>query len=414
MEESNWYQIFISLGLGMLVGLQRESVDSKTAGIRTFPLVSLMGTLTAMMAQTVSFWIIAAGLIAVAAILVTSNLHRMHEGAPSPGITTEVAVILMYVVGAYLTTGNYAIAVVVTGIITVLLHFKATLHGWVDKIGQKDLLGIMQFILISMVILPVLPDETYDRYDSINPKEIWWMVVLIVGIGLVGYFLFKIFGQKAGVLLGGILGGLISSTATTLSYAKKARTSDSAAKLAAFVILTASLVSMVRVLVEISVVAPEKFVDIAIPLGALLAVTVALVVLLFFRHRNENNKMPDQENPAQLKSAVTFALLYAAIRFITAWASDEFGNTALYPVAVVSGLTDMDAITLSTSQLAEQNRIETGLAWRLIIVATMSNLVFKGAMAAVLGGMRLGRLMAVLFGVLIIAGFAIIFLWPAA
>lgn len=412
MEESYWYHIFISLGLGLLVGLQRESSDSKTAGIRTFPMVTLMGTVAAMLAEVASYWIVAAGLLAVAAILVTSNLHRMRGGEPSPGITTEMAVLLMFVIGAFIPTGNYAIAVVLTGIITVLLHFKTTLHGWVDRIGQKDLVGIMQFILISMVVLPVLPDTTYDRYNAINPKETWWMVVLIVGIGLVGYFLYKIFGQKAGVLLGGLLGGLISSTATTLSYAKKARSGDGAARLAAFVILTASLVSMVRVLVEVSVVAPNSFFTIAIPLAAELALMIALVLLLFFRHRREKNRMPEQGNPAQLKSAITFALLYAAIRFISAAAREEFGASALYAVSVVSGLTDMDAITLSTAKMAEQGRIEANLAWRLLLIATMSNLVFKGAMAAVLGGRKLGRIVGVLFGILLAGGLAILFLWP--
>lgn len=413
MSDNIWYQLFISLGLGLLVGLQRESVDSKTAGIRTFPMVTLMGTICGFLAQLYQGWVIAAGFLAVAAILVISNFQRIKSGDGSPGMTTEVAVLLMFVIGVYLVQGNYAVAVVTTGIITVLLHFKTTLHGWVDKIGQKDLLGIMQFILISMVILPILPNETYDRYDSLNPKETWWMVVLIVGISLVGYFLYKIFGGKAGVLLGGILGGLISSTATTLSYAKRAASSAGAAKLAAFVILTASAVSMIRVLVEVSVVAPSSFGQIALPLIAELAFMVMLVVLLWFRHRNDKNEMPEQGNPAQLKSAITFALLYALIRFGTSAVQEEFGNKALYLVSIVSGLTDVDAITLSTARMAENQEIESGLAWRLILMAVMANLAFKGVLAAVLGGKMLGRYIALLFGLLILAGVGLLLLWPS-
>lgn len=413
MEDSSWFLLFLSLGLGLIVGLQRESVDSKTAGIRTFPMVTMLGTLCGMLATTYSYWILAAGFIAIAAILVVSNLHRIKAGDRSPGMTTEIAVLFMYVTGIYLVEGENAFALVMTGIITVLLHFKATLHGWVNKIGQKDLLGIMQFILISMVILPILPNQTYDRYDSLNPKEIWWMVVLIVGIGLFGYFLYKIFGSRAGVLLGGILGGLISSTATTLSYAKRAVSAEGAAKLAAFVILTASMVSMVRVMVEISIVAPTAFREMIIPLALELGLMLVLVFLLYFRHRKDDNEMPEQGNPAQLKSAITFAVIYAAIRFITAMVKEEFGPDALYAVSIISGLTDVDAITLSTSRMAENREIGTTLAWKLLLIAVMSNLVFKGILASVFGGRYLGRIIGFLFGILIIGGLAIIFLWPS-
>ena len=297
MLESNWYLLFISIGLGLIVGLERESADSKTAGIRTFPMVTLMGTVSGLLAQVYGGWTIAAGLICVTAVLVISNIHRMRLKDESPGMTTEIAVLLMYVIGVYLVEKNYPLAVVVTGVVVVLLHFKTTIHRWVDRIGQKDLVGIMQFILISMVILPILPDQSYDKYESLNPKEIWWMVVLIVGISLVGYFVYKIFGGKAGGLLGGILGGLISSTATTLSYAKRAASGGGAVKLAAFVILTASAVSMIRVLVEVSVVAPGSFQQIAVPLGAELALMIVLIVLLFFRHRNEKNECRNRGIP---------------------------------------------------------------------------------------------------------------------
>ncbi len=413
MQESTWYLLFISIGLGLLVGLERQSSDSKTAGIRTFPMVTVMGTVCGMLGQVYGGWVIAAGFLSVTAILVISNIHRMRMKDESPGMTTEIAVLLMYAIGVYLVQKNYPVAVVVTGVLVVLLHFKSTIHGWVDRIGQKDLVGIVQFILISMVILPILPDQAYDKYESLNPKETWWMVVLIVGISLVGYFLYKIFGGKAGVLLGGILGGLISSTATTLSYAKRAAGGGGAIKLAAFVILTASAVSMIRVLVEVSVVAPGSFKQIAIPLAAELALMIFLVVLLFFRHRKEKNEMPEQGNPAQLKSAITFALLYAAVRFITSAVQEEFGDEALYVVSVVSGLTDMDAITLSTARMAESEEISDSMAWKLILIATMSNLVFKGGMAAVIGGRALGKIVGLLFGILIAAGFIILFAWPS-
>lgn len=413
MENDKWLVLFLSLGLGLLVGMQRESADSKTAGIRTFPLITLTGTICGLLAKEFNGWVLAAGFIAIAAVIVAANIQRIKSGETQSGITTEMAVLLMYAIGAYLVFGEMIVAVVVTGIITVLLHFKTALHGWVDKFGQNDLRAIMQFVLLSMIILPVLPDTSYDKYESLNPKNIWLMVVLIVGISLIGYFLYKFIGSKAGVLLGGILGGLISSTATTMSYSRVAGKSETAGKLAAFVIITASAVSLIRVLVEISVVAPNSFKLFLLPLAAELAIIIVLVFILFFQHRKEKSKMPIQHNPAELKGAFIFALLYGGISFISAAVHDNFGNKALYFVSIVSGLTDLDAITLSTAKMAEQKNIDPSLAWRLILSATLSNLVFKGGMAMVLGGRYLGRMIVLLFGILIIAGIAILFFWPS-
>lgn len=412
MTNNPWLLLFLSLALGLLVGLQRESASSRTAGIRTFPLITLTGTICGLLTAQVGGWILAAGFLAIAAMLIMANIQRMKAGDEGSGMTTEIAVLLMYALGAYLVFGPLAAAVVITGVVTVLLHFKTTLHGWVDKIGEKDLRAVMQFVLISMVILPVLPNETYDVYDSLNPRDTWLMVVLIVGISLTGYFLYKIIGHKAGVLLGGILGGLISSTATTLSYSKIAGRSAAAGRLAAFVILTATAVSLARVLVEISIVAPSTFRHFVFPLGAELAVMVVLIGILSFRHRKETSKMPEQGNPAQLKSAIIFALLYSGISFISAMAKDKFGNDALYVISILSGLTDLDAITLSTAKMTDQKSIEPSLGWRLVLVAALSNLVFKGGMAIVIGNRYLGKNILFLFGVLIIAGLAILFLWP--
>lgn len=412
MENDKWLILLLSLGLGLLVGMQRESVNSKTGGIRTFPSITLTGTLCGLLAKEFDGWIVAVGFVAIASLLVVANVLRPKADRGDIGITTEVAALLMYAIGAYLVFGEKIVAVVVTGLITVLLHFKTMLHGWVDRFGKDDLKAIMQFVLISMIILPVLPDTTYDKYESLNPKNIWMMVVLIVGISLIGYFIYKFFGSKAGVLLGGILGGLVSSTATTISYSRMAGKKDSASKLAAFVILTASAVSLIRVMVEISVVAPSSFIAFLYPLAAELLAMIILVFVLFFQNREQKAEIPAQSNPAELKAALIFALLYGTISFVSAVVKDNFGDQALYFVSVVSGLTDLDAITLSTAKMTEEKNIEASLGWRLVLVATLSNLVFKGVMALTMGNRQLGRFVGFLFGILIITGLLIIFLWP--
>lgn len=397
----------ISLGLGLLVGLQRQHADSGIAGIRTFPLITLTGSVCGLLSKSLNAWVLFGGFIAIASMLVIGNIQRIRSRQPGSGITTEVAALFMYVVGAYLVFGQPAIAVVLTGVTAVLLHFKLTLHGWVEKIGEQDGKAIMQFVLISMVILPILPNKTYDIYESLNPRDIWMMVVLIVGISLIGYFLYKLVGANAGVLLGGILGGMISSTATTASYAKTGARSGGES-IALFVIVTASAVSLVRVIVEIAVVAPGSFRTFVVPLAAELLVLLIMTVILFFGHRKEKSKIPEQENPAQIKGALIFAGLYALISFITAAVKAEIGDSGLFVVSIISGLTDLDAITLSTARMAEQKNIDATLGWKLVLIAAMSNLVFKAGMVFVLGSRKLGLRVAIFFGIAIAAGFAIL------
>jgi uncharacterized membrane protein (DUF4010 family) len=410
--ENNLYLLLgLSLGLGLLVGLQREYASSKTAGIRTFPLITLTGTICGLLAKEFDVWILVAGFLGVISLLVIGGIQKVKNEDKETGITTEAAVLLMFTIGAYLVFGEPIVAVVLTGVITVLLHFKTSLHGWVSKIGEQDLKAVMQFILITMVILPVLPNTAYDQYEVLNPRDIWLMVVLIVTISLCGYFAYKLFGDRVGALLGGILGGLISSTATTVSYSKIAARNISASKFAALVIITASAISLVRVLIEIKIVSPSSFISLAFPLVAELIVMIILTAILAFRQRKGDFKMQEQKNPAELKSAVVFGLLYAGISFLSALAKDKFGNEGLYLVSIVSGLTDMDAITLSTAKMTEQKSIDASLGWKLILIAFLSNLVFKGIMATIIAGKALGKTIALLFGIAIITGLAILFLW---
>ena len=413
VEKNVYLLLGLSLGLGLLVGLQREYASSKTAGIRTFALITLTGTVCGLLAKEFDAWILVAGFLGIISLLVIGSIQKVKDTQEGGGITTEAAVLLMFSLGAYLVFGEPLVAVVLTGVITVLLHFKTSLHGWVNKIGEQDLRAVMQFVLISMVILPVLPDTAYDQYEVLNPKDIWLMVVLIVGISLCGYFAYKLFGDKIGALLGGILGGLISSTATTVSYSKIAVRNRSAGKFAAFVIITASGVSLVRVLIEIRIVSPSFFASLAFPLVAELAVMIILTAILSFRKQKEAFKMQEQKNPAELKSAVMFGLLYAIISFLSAAVKDKFGSEGLYVVSILSGLTDMDAITLSTAKMTEQKSINASLGWRLILIAFLSNLVFKGGMAMVIGGKELGKTIALLFGIAILTGLIILFIWPS-
>jgi uncharacterized membrane protein (DUF4010 family) len=406
---SLFQQLGIALGLGLLVGLQRESAASPLAGVRTFPLVTVLGTICGLLSQAFGGWVLAAGIIALVVIIYIGKIIEMSKGHPDPGITTEVALLLMFAVGAYLVVGDRAAAIAIGGGAAVLLHFKGELHGIVARLGANDLKAIMQFALISLVILPVLPNRTYGPFDVLNPRNIWWMVVLIVGINLGGYIAYKFLGQRAGITLGGVLGGLISSTATTVSYAKRAAAAPGAIGPAAIIIMIASTVVFARLLLEIATVAPA-FLPTAAPwLTALLLLSAVSSFALWFRSDKKHEEMPEQENPSELKSALVFGLIYAVVLFVVAAVKELYGSRGLYAVAALSGLTDVDAITLSTAQLVNAGRLNADDGWKLIVVAAISNLIFKAVAVAALGRRKLLVRILPAYGIVIVAGLLMLF-----
>lgn len=406
----------IAFGLGMLVGLQRQKSDHEMAGVRTFTLISIMGVVSAFLARDFGNPFILPVLgICLTALLVTANIIKLKKlNDTDVGQTTEVAALLMFAVGAYLVMGDRVIAVIVGGSMAILLYLKEHLHSFIDKLEEKDLAAIMTFAGISLVILPLLPDKTFGPLDVLNPRNIWLMVTLIVGISVVGYFIYKFVGKKVGIISNGILGGLISSTATTVSYARKTKETESINQLAAFVITAASAIAMVRVMVEVGVVVPEKLSELILPLISVFALMALICVGLFYiiSKNGGDEKMPEPENPAQLKSALVFGLLYGGILLAVAFTKQEFGNEALYVVAIISGLTDVDAITLSLSQIMKTGGLNTSTGWRLILLASLSNLLFKGIMAAVLGTRQLAKWIGISFGITIAFGLTIMWLWP--
>jgi uncharacterized membrane protein (DUF4010 family) len=412
MEATLFIQMGISLLLGLLVGLQRERTEASVAGIRTFPLISAFGTVCAWLAGNHGGWIIAAGLLGLATLLVVGNLARLRAGDVDPGLTTEVAALLVFGLGALLAVGLMPVAVALGGAVALLLHFKQPLHTFVAQIGETDIKAVMQFALVTLVILPVLPNRSFGPYDVLNPFEIWLMVVLIVSISLAGYVAFKLCGARAGTLLGGVIGGLVSSTATTASFARQSRENAGTASLSTLVIMIASGVVFVRVLVEMAAVAPGQFGRMAPPLAAMLAVCFLIAAVALRFTRAQTAELAPPRNPAQLKSALLFGGLYAVVIFAVAAAKDQLGSSGMFLVAVVSGLTDMDAITLSTAQLTDAGRVDAGTGWRVILVAAMSNLVFKAGIVALLGERRLFRRILVLFGIALLAAGAILGLWP--
>jgi uncharacterized membrane protein (DUF4010 family) len=404
----------IALGLGLLVGMQRERVQEPVAGIRTFPLITMLGALSAMLAEALGGWIVGAALLGVVAAVVIGNLAILRDDRrkPAPGVTTEIAILVMFAVGAFVAVGPREVAVAVGAGVAVLLHAKAPLHALTRRLGDDDIRAIMQFVLLSLIILPVLPNRTLGPLDVLNPRQIWLMVVLVVGISLGGYIAYKFLGQKRGVALAGILGGLISSTATTVSYARRAATSKDQAAASAVVLMLATAVMYGRVLVEIAIVAPRHFTAIAPPVMVMLLVTLGVTLVAWRGVGRGAGELPPQGNPTELKSALMFGAIYAVVLFLIAVSNEHWPQAGLYAVAGLSGLMDMDAITLSTSRMVDEARLDAPSAWRAILIASAANLVFKTGVVAALGSRALLTRIARLYAACILGAALLLLLWP--
>ncbi len=380
----------ISLALGLLMGLERERKPDPKAGLRTFALVAMFGCLSALIAErTGGVWMVAIGLLAVAAMMIAAvTIDPPDDG--DPPTTSIIALMICYGLGAAVWYGHGALATMVAIATTALLYFKAQLHGITRALTHTDLISILQFAALSFVILPILPNTDFGPFDTFNPHQIWWMVVLISGVSLAGYAALRIAGSQHGAPMIGFFGGLVSSTATTMVFARHARGEPELARTATVVILLANLMVMLRLLLVSAVVAPKLLGSLALVLGVGLALGMA-ATMLGWRGLLQGSAlpMPEVRNPTELKTALTFGLLYAAVLFLAAWLEDIAGSKGLYAVALASGLTDVDAITLSSLRLHNQDKLSDQQAVVSIALATLANLAFKSGLVVSIGGAAL-------------------------
>ncbi|MGQ9861251.1 MAG: MgtC/SapB family protein [Thiobacillaceae bacterium] len=377
-----------SMGLGLLIGLERERSPAAKAGLRTFTLVAMAGTLGAMLSeQTGAPWILGAGLIILGGMMVAAYFRVPQEA--DPGTTTVAATVVCYGLGALVWYHHTQLAVALAVTTTVLLYFKAELRGVTQHLTRQDLVSFLQFAVLSLVILPVLPNQGYGPYAALNPSQIWWMVVLISGLSLAGYAALRLAGERQGALLTGLFGGVASSTATTLTFARHARRRPELLSVAALVILTANWVVLVRLSILVGVVAPAL-----LPLAAQVLALAALagLPLMFWRWRHlQSHELPELalSNPTEIRAALGFGALYAGVLFAAAWLTDWAGSQGVYAVALVSGLTDVDAITLSSLRLFGLTTLSGDQALTAILLALLANIAFKAGLTIVIGGGRL-------------------------
>jgi uncharacterized membrane protein (DUF4010 family) len=385
-------QFLTSLAIGLLIGLERERTPSAKAGLRTFALVAMLGTLAAMLSEKINLpWLLVAGMVVVGAMIIAAYINSPTE-ENDPGTTTVAAMLLCYGLGALIWYKQSTLAIMLAIGITTLLYFKPELRGLSQRLTRRDLVSILQFAVLTFVILPVLPDRSYGPYNALNPHQVWIMVVLISGISLAGYVALHVVRKGYGAPLLGLLGGLVSSTATSMVYARHSKTNTNMVRLSTVVILIANMVVLVRLGVLGAVVSPQVLSHLLPVLGGgLLLGVLSLLVSWRKQQTPAELPLPHTANPTEIHAALGFGLLYGIVLLCSAWLSDIAGSKGLYAVALVSGLTDMDAITLSSLRLLDMGKLSEVQAVTGIALAYLSNMTFKFGLLLFIGGKELAR-----------------------
>lgn len=382
-----------ALGIGLLVGMERERRPDSAAGLRTFALVSMLGCLFAMLGERAGGgpWMLAVGLLVIAGAMIASNFSTQQE-EQYRGFTSEAAIVVTYGLGAAVWYGYSTLAVMLAIATTVLLYFKAELKHISERTTPKDINSILQFGVLSMVILPILPNEDFGPYEAFNPRQVWWMVVLISGLALAGYLALRIIGARHGAAVLGIFGGLASSTATTMMFSRHASEHRHLVRMAAIVILIANVMVMIRLWLVAGVVAPQLAAKIAtvFACGIVPGILMALYGWKILAEAGEL-PMPEVKNPTELKTAISFGLLYAGVLLASAWLQEIAGNSGVYIVALASGLTDADASVLSTLRMFNLEKIAGNEAVIAVTLALVANLIFKIGLVVSIGGSALAR-----------------------
>lgn len=388
-------RLAVALAIGLLIGLERgwqtrdETDRERTAGLRTFALTGLLGGMSALVAAATSTVVLAAALLAYTGALAAFSFREaiIEKNLSMTGV---VAGILTFVLGAYAVLGNETIAVAAAVAMAILLALRDKLHAWIRAITWTEMRSVLVILAMSFLLLPILPNRPVDPWNVVVPSEIWLLAILIAVVSFIGYVAIRLFGERRGLTVASIAGGLASSTATTVSLARIAREHPQGARFLAAGVLLAGATMMARVVVLVGVLRPVLLGTLAVPVIAGLVVLIVASALLLWGGRSDNRQPELQlRNPFDLGSVLWLAGLIAIIMLATKILAGHIGQKGVLLLAAISGIADVDALTLSMTRLYGDgfNQIE---ATRAILVAVGVNTVAKGCMAWVIGGRVFG------------------------
>jgi uncharacterized membrane protein (DUF4010 family) len=417
LDAATVQEFAIACLIGALTGLEREKRQhdegvGDAPGLRTFILVAEIGAIAGWLARIFSApWIIGAALGALALVIVAGYVVSARSGTGQLGLTTEVATLVVCLLGAMTTLGLAPLAIGLAVITAAVLAYKQSLHGLVERLGWDDVYAGLRLLIAAFVVLPLLPDRPIDPWGALNPASLWRLVLLISSLSLVGYVATRWLGEKTGAALTGITGGLVSSTAVTLSFARESRASGRAPSVLAVGILLAWVIMFGRVVVEVFVVNAALVWHVLPPFLAMAAAAAVVAVWLSRRATREPDRRGKDvplTNPFSLTSAAKFAAFFALVLVVVKLAQRYFPGTGLFVVAALAGLSDVDAITLSMADHAKSGDASTATA--AIVIAVLSNTLVKAGMVTALGSVSLKRPVLVATAAVMTAGIAVAWL----
>jgi len=409
--------LIISLALGFLIGLEREYAkrvvdkEEQFAGVRSYTFIALCGFLCAFLSQRFGDWLFITGLAGLIAMVIASYVMTAKSG--SYAITTELSGILAYIIGALVFEGEILLSVIVTVVITSLLSLKMKLHSFIATLTPEEIRAFIQFVIISAVVLPFLPDEPFGPNGVWNLHEIWTMVILVTGISLAGYLLAKVLGMRKGTLLAGIVGGLVSSTAVTLSVSRRTREHPKTSHvIGAVSIIAATAVLYPRILLETWVVNRHLALQLALPIAFITVVALGAAFLIHRKGGKETAVEVPTQNPLNFSVAIQFGVAYMAVLWLMDLVSSQYSAQGLYIGSLVFGATDMDAITLSIARKPDIADSLQGMT--AVLLATLSNTVMKFLLVVFFGDRSLRKWVGLGFGAIFLAtllGMTVMWSW---
>ena len=360
---------------------ERESEGEKDfPGVRTFAFMALVGALAVLVGRELGP-LLAVALFAASATFLVLRYHYDSAERGDPGYTTEIASLCTFAVGVLAQSGYMLVAAIITVAMVALLRSKRALHRAGELLSPEDMEMLIRFGVITVIVLPLLPDTPYGPYEVLRPRDVWRMVVLISGLSFVGYVLMRLRAGRSGYTVTGILGGLVSSTATAFAYGRAARTSPETRPFEALVVL-ASATAFLRIAIEVAVIAPALLPGLLLPLAAMLLTGLLLALV---RHAPGGAAAQEHryENPLSLRTAFAFATIYGVVLVAAAWGRDLLADVGLYAVSAVAAAAGADAPTLSLARLAASGEIPNDVAVRGIgIVAVATTLAKAGILLA--------------------------------
>jgi len=382
----------ISLAIGILVGMQRQVVTGREggelpAGVRTFGLMGLWGCAAAHVSDLVNSPAVLAASLGMLGVLLAA-MYFVEARRERQGLTTVVSSLLTFLAGALAYHNHMSLAGVLGVVVTVILSLKPELHTFARNLTQEDVFATLKFAVLGVVVLPLLPDRTYGYppFDFLNPFEIGLFVVLISGVGFVGYVLAKAMGAQRGIGLMGLVGGLVSSTAVTLGFTQRSRSEAALSDSLALAILASWTVMFGRTLILVSLLEPSVGLRVGIPLGAAMLAGAVWCFYLYGRGKPpiEGEGTPFS-NPFEIGPALRFGLLFTAILVAARWAQILFGDVGMYFSSFLAGLMDVDAISFTMTRMAKAGSLDPRVAGHAVLLAALANTLLKGSMALSLG-----------------------------